>query len=122
MAPSCWRVTPVSPKVEEGVKVNQHIYLNLFEDQLVPSVKQVLPSSRTEPRPTRLIAFKNGIRRIWLGSGRRSYGLSIWSILESKACSSNHSNVNALKKKLTICWEEISEETLRAACSQVPTG
>ena len=43
-----------------------------------------------------------------------------WSIGESRACSLNHSNIEALKNRLKACWEEISEETVRASCSQVP--
>ena len=44
---------------------------------------------------------------------------AIWSILESKACSSNHSSVEALKAKLCTCWDETSPETICASCSQV---
>ena len=45
---------------------------------------------------------------------------AIWSILESKACSSNHLNIGSLKNRLKACWNKISEETVRAPCSQVP--
>ena len=45
---------------------------------------------------------------------------AIWGILESKVCSSNLSNIGALKNRLKACWDEISEETVRASCSQVP--
>ena len=45
---------------------------------------------------------------------------AIWSILESKACSSNHPTIGAIKNRLKACWDEISEETVRASCSQVP--
>ena len=45
---------------------------------------------------------------------------AIWSILESKACSSNHPNIGAIKNRLKACWDEISEETVPASCSQVP--
>ena len=68
-----------------------------------------------------------------MGSGRRNYGLphpqlyppppmnfAIWSSLESKACSSNYPNIGALKNRLKVCWDEISKETVRASCSQVP--
>ena len=47
---------------------------------------------------------------------------SIWSILESKACSSNHQNIAAQKNRVKACWGEISEETVRASCSQVSDG
>ena len=44
---------------------------------------------------------------------------AIWSILESKACSSNHRSIESLMVKLKSCWDEISQETLRASCNQV---
>ena len=44
---------------------------------------------------------------------------AIWSILESKACSSKHATIGALKDTLKACWNEISEETVLAPCSQV---
>ena len=45
---------------------------------------------------------------------------AIWSILESKACSSNQQNIGALKNRLKAYWDEILEETVLASCSQVP--
>ena len=45
---------------------------------------------------------------------------AIWSILESRACSSNHPNIGSLKSRLEACCDENSEETVRASCSQVP--
>lgn len=122
--------------IEEGVKVNQHVYLKLLEDQLVPWVNSTFgetgvtlqqdgATSHTAKRvqewcKKNMAGFWS--KELWPPSSPdlNPMDFSIWSILESKACSSNHSNVNALKQKLTTCWEEISEETIRAACSQVP--
>ena len=42
---------------------------------------------------------------------------SIWSILENKACSSPHPNLETLKAKLLKEWAAIPQETLRAACA-----
>ena len=42
----------------------------------------------------------------------------IWSIIESKACSSNHPNIGSLKTERRLV--ETKEETVRASCSQVP--
>ena len=33
---------------------------------------------------------------------------AIWSIIESKACSFNHQNIESLILKLKSCWDEIS--------------
>ena len=43
----------------------------------------------------------------------------IWSILEQKACTVSHPNVEVLKKKLTESWDQIESETVRATCTQV---
>lgn len=42
---------------------------------------------------------------------------SIWSILETKACSSPHPTVEALKEKLVKEWTAIPQEKIRAACA-----
>ena len=42
---------------------------------------------------------------------------SIWSILETNACSSLHPTVEAVKAKLVKEWAAISQETIRAACA-----
>ena len=43
----------------------------------------------------------------------------IWSILEQKACSTSHPNIETLKRKLKASWEEIDPEVVRATCAQV---
>ena len=47
---------------------------------------------------------------------------AIWSIPESKTCSSVHRGVGALGRGLGICWDGISGETVRTSCSRVPGG
>ena len=44
---------------------------------------------------------------------------SMWSIVESKVCSSNHRSIATLKHKVVHCWDEIPAETIHATCSQV---
>ena len=45
---------------------------------------------------------------------------SIWSILEEKACSKPHPNLDSLKKALTKAWNEISLETLIKTVDDFP--
>ncbi|KAI6659868.1 hypothetical protein LOD99_14208 [Oopsacas minuta] len=45
---------------------------------------------------------------------------SIWSILETNACSKSHTNVESLKRALCREWERIPQETLRAAVDAFP--
>ena len=42
----------------------------------------------------------------------------IWSILEQKACSTSHPNIETLKQKLKASWEEIDPEVVHATCTQ----
>ena len=46
----------------------------------------------------------------------------IWSILESKTCSSGHQGVRALGHGLGTCWNGILGKTVHALCSPVPGG
>ena len=45
---------------------------------------------------------------------------SVWSILQTNACSDSHTNINALKQKLCREWEKIPQETLCAAIEALP--
>ncbi|KIH59283.1 hypothetical protein ANCDUO_10489 [Ancylostoma duodenale] len=45
---------------------------------------------------------------------------SIWAILEGKACAKRHGSVDALKSSFKKAWEEIPQETLRAAVESYP--
>jgi hypothetical protein len=42
---------------------------------------------------------------------------SLWSILESKVCSSSHKNVESLKRDLVAAWNDIDEDLLRRICA-----
>ena len=39
----------------------------------------------------------------------------VWGILESEACDSSHTSVEALKRSLLKAWEKIPQEKLRNA-------
>ena len=45
---------------------------------------------------------------------------SIWSILETRACSKSHTNVDSLKKSSCREWERIPQEILRATIEAFP--
>ena len=59
--------------IEEGVKVNQHLYLKMLKE-MFPGLMSHLEkteylSNKTEPRRTQPILFRNGVRRISQGFG-----------------------------------------------------
>ena len=102
-----------------------------FPELMQHSEKVELCTSRIEPRPTQLIASRSGVRGTWVGSGRGNYGLpylQIWTpwILRSgvfwrvKPALQNTKILEAPKNRLMAFWNEISEETVRASCSQIP--
>ena len=45
---------------------------------------------------------------------------SIWSILETKACSKSHKSIESLKKYLVVEWEKVPQEVLHAAVEALP--
>ncbi|KIH53686.1 hypothetical protein ANCDUO_16181 [Ancylostoma duodenale] len=45
---------------------------------------------------------------------------SAWAILEEKACAKQYGSVDVLKSSLKKAWEEIPQETLRAAVESYP--
>ncbi|XGW33702.1 hypothetical protein V3C99_017823, partial [Haemonchus contortus] len=46
---------------------------------------------------------------------------SVWSLLESKACSMQHHTIDSLKRDLLRAWEEIPLEYLRATVDDFPS-
>ena len=57
-------------------------------------------------------------KEVWpaRGSDLSPLNFSIWSILETNACSSSHPTVESLKTKLVKEWAAIPHEKIRAAC------
>ena len=47
-------------------------------------------------------------------------GYSIWSILETNACSKSHKSIEHLKRSLVAEWEKVPQEVLRAAVGALP--
>ena len=63
-----------------------------------------------------------GLKELWppFSPDLNPMDFAIWSILENKACSSNHQSVKALKHRLKTCWDEIFRKNHTASCSQIP--
>ena len=111
--------------IEEGVKVNQHVYLALLKNKLVPWINATLGESviilqqdgATSHTANRIQEWcKRNMtwfwpKELWPPSSPDldPMDFAIWSILESKACSSNHTNIGILKNRLKACWDEVSE-------------
>ena len=131
---SCGLKTPLI-FIKEGVKINQHVYLGLLRDQVVPWVQSTIGDSgltlqqdgATSHSAKMVQSFcKEHFKGFWpkdLWPPSSPYlnpmDFGIWSILEQKACAITHKSVDLLKRALVKSWDEICEETVCATCSQV---
>ena len=121
--------------IEEGVKINQHVYLNMLKKQLVPWINATFKESGITLQQDGATSHTANLVQEWCNKNMAGFwtkelwppsspdlnpmDFAIWSILESNACSSYHSSVTSLKAKLKHCWDQISPETIRASCNQV---
>ena len=121
--------------IQEGVKINQHIYLSLLKDTVVPWKEKTFGDAgvtlqqdgATSHSAKTVQAFcKQHFKGFWSkelwppsSPNLNPMDYSIWSILESKACAMSHTSVDSLKRKLVKCWDEIDSETVRTACTQI---
>lgn len=122
--------------VEENCKINAKVYI---ETILKPMHKQAMEHFGNEALWTfqqdGATAHTANISQRWCSENLQRFwqkekwppcspdlnpmDFSIWSILETKACSKIHHSVRELKQSLERAWEEIPQETLRAAVGDV---
>jgi len=121
--------------IDEGVKINQHVYLKMLKDKVVPWVETVvgndgitLQQDGATSHTARMVQdwCKDNFKAFWpkdlwppSSPDLNPMDFGIWSILEQKACAVSHPNVDVLKQKLSKAWDEIEAETVRATCRQV---
>ena len=123
--------------VDSGVKINQHNYLN---DVLIKVVEPWLKSHfGTDPYVFQQNGAPSHTARTvqeWCENNLCDFtrsdewppnspdlnpmDYSVWSVSESKACTSPHSSVNSLKAALVKAWDEIDEEYLRRTVDAFP--
>ena len=128
--------------IDEGIKINKDTYLKFFfilklNRQLKKNLLLwinltfgeggITLQDSTITQMENLVQnwCKNNMARFWTkemwppsSPDLNPMDLSVWSILKSKACSSNHQSIDTLKHKLVHCWDDPAETT-HAACSQV---
>ena len=107
--------------IEEGVKVNQHVYLTMLKDKVVPWINALslddgltLQQDGATSHTAKMVQSwcKENFasfwsKEMWPPSSPDLNPMDFRSILEQKACSVSHPNVEALKQKLTESWEDI---------------
>ena len=121
--------------IDVGVKINQHVYLDMLKDKVFPWVQKAMGETGITFQQDGATSHTAKKVQDWCKSNFKSFwtkelwppsspdlnpmDFGIWSILEQKACTSSHMSVAALKKKLTKSWSEIDENTIRATCDQI---
>ena len=121
--------------VEDGVKVNQHVYLDMLKEKVLPWVDTLPGDEGVTLQQDGATAHTANLVQAWCKDNFKSFwskelwppsspdlnpmDFGIWSILEQKACTQSHSSVEALKQKLIKSWDEIDVQTVRATCDQV---
>ncbi|KAI6657855.1 hypothetical protein LOD99_597 [Oopsacas minuta] len=120
-----------------GVKIHTQTYRELVLKPVVKELSRTMLSgkpfvSQQDGAP----AHTSNATQAWLRSNNPNFigkeewppyspdlnpmDYSIWSILETNACSKSHTNVESLKRALCREWERIPQETLCAAVNAFP--
>ena len=123
--------------IEQGVKVNQNVYLTILKDLVIHWAERNLGDSgvtlqqdgATSHTAKLVQSFcKDNFKGFWSKDlwppslpDLNPMDFGVWSLLEKKAGVVSHKNTDSLKRALLKCWEEIDPETLRPTCAQVPT-
>ena len=119
--------------VEDGVKINQHVYLKMLKEKVVPWMNTLALKNNLTLQQDGATAHTAKIVQAWCKENFTAFwskemwppsspdlnpmDFEIWSILEPKACTVSHPNVEVLKKKLTESWDQIENETVHATCA-----
>ena len=101
--------------VEEGAKINQHVYLNMLKEQLVPWINATFKKSGITLQQDRATSHTANLVQEWckknmVGSWTKELWLpsspdfnlmdvAVWSIQESNACSSYQPSATPSKAK-----------------------
>ena len=128
---SCGQKTPLI-FIDQGVKINQHVYLEMIKNKVLPRVDETFGNTGVTFQQDGAIShtaklvqdFKNfWAKDLWPPSSPdlNLMDFGIWSILEQNACTKSHKNVDMLKRKLVKCWKQIDTKTIHAICSKVPS-
>jgi hypothetical protein len=122
--------------IPEGVKVNQIIYRNLLR-------KEVRPWMRKQGLEETLVFQQDGATshtanetQAWCKRNFDDFipklewppyspdlsplDYSIWGILEQRACSFAHKDINSLIEALQREWDALDQETVNRAVAQLP--
>ena len=120
--------------VEDGIKDNHHVYLNMLKLKVVPWMNALVLNNGLRLQQDGATAHTSNSAHAWCQRNFTAIMLKemwppsspdlnlmdfeICSILEQKACIVFQSSVDTLKKNLTDSWDKVENETVRATCAQ----
>lgn len=120
--------------IEDGVKVNNLVYIQMLEEKVLPWVTEAFGTDYIftqdgAPAHTSNISQKwcrehfNKFwnKEIWPPSSPdiNPMDFAIWSIIESEVSKISYSNLESLKKAITKAWSELHEDVVRKSCQSV---
>ena len=104
--------------IEEEVENNQHVYLNMLKEQLVPWINATFKESGINLQQDGATPHTANLVHVWCSKNTAGFwtkeswppspdlnlmDFAVWSILDSNACSSYHPSVTSIKTKLRHC-------------------
>lgn len=131
---SCGKKSPLI-FIPEGVKVNQHVYLDMLKSQVLPWIEgevwegsYCFQQDGASSHTAKLVQewCKKNFEHFWAkedwppsSPDLNVMDFAMWPILEAKVCHTWYRNVDALKDALVKAWEEVDPEVVRASCARV---
>ena len=123
--------------VPQGIKINKERYIeDILEGALIPWCNSVYGDEVWTFQQDGATSHTSRLTQQWCRDNCPSWiskeewppsspdlnalDYSLWSILENEACSTPCQNIEALKKKLTKCWDKIPLDVVRAAIDDFP--
>ena len=123
--------------IPQGVKINKELYVNkILEGSLLPWSKSVFGDEVWTFQQDGATSHTSRLAQQWCEDHCPSWiskeewppsspdlnvlDYSLWSILESKACSTPCKNIGTLKRKLIKAWKEIPLDIVRKSIDAFP--
>lgn len=120
--------------IDEGVKINSNVYIQMLADDVLPWVTETYGDNYIftqdgAPAHTSNVTQKwckehfSGFwdKDFWPPSSPdiNPMDFSVWSILENEVSKVSHSSVPVLKKALDKAWSNLDAEVVQRACASV---
>lgn len=123
--------------VDDGVKINQQIYLeDVLKKHVQPCIKAHFETRPYVFQQDSAPAHKAKTVQQWCQNNLYDFisssqwppnspdinplDYSVWAVLEKKACSTPHKSLDSLKAALKKAWAELDDDYLRAAVDSFP--